>query len=61
MFLLVFMVIKSFTIFALLLCKIRNAVQSQLAGGEKAGTASLLERERVEKDERVEKVEKDES
>ena len=55
------MVIESFAIFALLLCKIRNAVQSQLAGGEKAGTASLLERERVEKDERVEKVEKDES
>ena len=42
----------SFAIFALFLCKMRNSVQSQLAGGEKACTASLVERERVEKDER---------
>ena len=40
----------------ILMRKMRNSVQSQLAGGEKACSASL-----VEKDERVEKVEKDES
>ena len=40
-------------------------MQSQLAGGEKACSASLVEKdervEKVEKDERDEKVEKDES
>ena len=56
MIFLIFMVIESFAIFALFLYKMRNSVQSQLAGGEKACSASL-----VEKDERVEKVEKDES
>ena len=53
-FLLVFMVIECIRNFSMR--KMRNSLQSQLAGGEKACSASL-----VEKDERVEKVEKDES
>ena len=39
----------SFAMFALFLCKMRNSVQSQLAGGEKACTASLVKRESWER------------